>query len=363
VEWLQKQSWLILLAISITLTLLNPINVFGAVGKVTELTGPAEIVRNKKSTESKVNSPVEMNDTIVTAKARATLTFEDNTNVKITEQSKLVIDDFVYDPKKGTGKLAMKVVLGTARYASGQIAKSNPQNVNVQTPTATVAVRGTDFSMTVDELGRSLIVLLPSCDAKSCVTGAIVVKNDAGEVYMDQPYQATLVASLSTPPSKPTVLNLDQNNINNLLIVSKPKEVEEEIVVSKNPLDINFLNVDYLKYDELDKDHLKYDALSFNALDGELLGNVLDQSTRALLSSAVFFSEANRMLPGYNEDSGLKYALDDQDKLYLTKITTHTAQIIVHKEADLVINMLQSGVPTYQKVNTGGTTTININQR
>ena len=164
----------------VTLLLLtnNSEKLHAAVGKVSEQTGPTEIVRNKNSIPSKVGSGVEMNDTVVTAKAKAKLTFEDNTTVNITEQSKLVIDDFVYDPNKGSGKLAMKVVMGTARYASGQIAKSNPQSVNIQTPTATVAVRGTDFSMTVDELGRSIVMLLPSCDKKACVTGAIMVSTD-----------------------------------------------------------------------------------------------------------------------------------------------------------------------------------------
>jgi hypothetical protein len=124
------------LIVPVTLTillLLSPTS-FAGVGKISEQTGPTEIVRSKKSIESKVNSSVEMNDTIVTAKARAQITFEDNTTVKITEQSKLVIDDFVYDPKKGSGKVAMKVVLGTARYASGQIAKNNPQAVELTFP-------------------------------------------------------------------------------------------------------------------------------------------------------------------------------------------------------------------------------------
>ena len=53
--------------------------------------------------------------------------------------------------------------MGTVRYASGQIAKANPQQVGIQTPTATIAVRGTDFSMTVDEVGQSLVMLVPSC--------------------------------------------------------------------------------------------------------------------------------------------------------------------------------------------------------
>ena len=213
------------LAIAILLLSTSLTN-FAGVGKVTEQTGPTEIVRNKNSIPSKVGSGVEMNDTIVTAKAKAKLTFEDNTTVNITEQSKLVVDDFVYDPKKDSGKLAMKVVMGTARYASGQIAKTNPQQVAINTPTATVAVRGTDFSMTVDELGRSLIMLLPSCDEKKkqCVTGAISVKNDAGEVFMNEPYQTTVVASLSTPPTAPVVVSIDQSNINNLLIISPPKD-------------------------------------------------------------------------------------------------------------------------------------------
>lgn len=341
----------------------SPTN-WAGVGKVSEQTGPTEIVRNKKSLESKLNSPVEMNDTVVTAKSRATLTFDDNTTVKITEQSKLVIDDFVYDPNKGSGKLAMKVVLGTARYASGQIAKTNPQNVAVNTPTATVAVRGTDFSMTVDELGRSLIMLLPSCDSKSCVTGAIVVKNEAGEVFMDQPFQTTVVNSLTSAPSKPVIVNIDPSNINNSLIVSKPKEVEDDVSTqSASAIDINFLSVDYLKYDELDKDYLNYDALGFNELDGDLLGNVLDQTTKAMLNSEALLSDTGRMLPGYDASTGLKYAIDDNGMLYLTKISTHTAQVVVSKDANVVVNISQDGVPLSQKVNEGGTTTINIIQK
>ena len=232
------------LVIATLLLSISPISL-AAVGKITEQTGPAEIVRNKKSMPSSVNSGVEMNDTIVTAKAKAKLTFEDNTTVNITEQSKLVIDDFVYDPKKGAGKVAMKVVLGTARYASGQIAKNNPQAVDVKTPTATVAVRGTDFSMTVDELGRSLIMLLPSCDEKkkACVTGAIIVKNDAGEVFMNEPYQATIVSSLSTPPSSPVIVSIDQANINNLLIVAPPKEIKELQLEAKTALDLSLIHI------------------------------------------------------------------------------------------------------------------------
>lgn len=358
---------LIQLAI-VTLLLLTSHNNFAAVGKVTEQSGPTEIVRDKKSIPSSVNTGVEMNDTVVTAKAKAKLTFEDNTTVNITEQSKLVIDDFVYDSKKGSGKLAMKVVMGTARYASGQIAKSNPQAVDIKTPTATVAVRGTDFSMTVDELGRSLIMLLPSCNKKGCVTGAIEVSNDAGTVFMDVAYQTTVVASLALPPTKPVIVMLDQANINNLLIVAPPKEVKDDdnkkSQEAKGLLDINYLDKDFLKYNELDEDNLKrFSVLEMNYLDFNLLPNILDQQNAALSASQEAMLSLNTMLPGYNAASGLVYGIDDSDRLVLTKTGQHVAQVIVNKEANLTVMINQDGTQIVQRVNQAGTTVINIVQK
>lgn len=307
-----------------------------------------------------------MLDTVVTAKSKVLLTFEDHTTVKITEQSKLIIDDFVYDSNKGSGKLALKVALGTARYASGQIAKSNPQSVNIQTPSATIAVRGTDFSMTVDELGRSLVMLLPSCDKKSCVTGAILVSTDAGEVFMDVAYQTTIVASRDQAPTKPVIVNIDQANINNLLIVAPPKQVEEQKYTQENKtaLDINFLDKDLLKYDALDEDELKkFSLLDINQLNFDLLPNILDQANAALAASQESMLEQKTMLPGYNEGSGLKYGIDDNGKLVLVKIANHTAQVVIDKESNIVLNINQDGSPLTQKVNGGGTTTITINQK
>ena len=324
-------------------------------------------MRDRRSLASAVNSTVEMNDTIVTARARAELTFEDATRVKITEQSKLVIDDFVYDPKSGAGKLAMKVAMGTARYASGQIAKNSPQTVAIKTPTATIGVRGTDFSMTVDELGRSLIMLLPSCDEKSCVTGAIEVSNEAGSILMTQAYQATLVSSLTAPPMRPVIVSIDQLNINNMLIISPPREIKEEAnrsTETRTALDVNFLDRDFLKYNALDDNELnKRNALDTNYLDVDLLFNVLDASIAALMASMDSMTAQLTMLPRYDAASQLKYAVDDLDRLTLSRRTQHTAEITVHKEANAVLELWQEGIQTYQQINQGGSTRITIIQR
>ena len=347
----------------IILILLNATNTWGGIGKVSEQTGIAEIQRNKQSSPSSINSDIEMLDTIVTAKAKMKITFEDETTVNITEQSKLIIDDFVYDNKKSAGKLALKVAMGTVRYASGQIAKNNPQNVGLQTPTATVAVRGTDFSMTVDELGRSTIILLPSCDISGCVTGAIEVSTDAGMVFMNQAFQTTIVNSRDTPPSKPVIINIDQLNINNNLIVSPPiKAKDDSIKVEqvKTALDINFLDVDFLAYKQLDMNALNMrNEIDKNYLEAALLEDMLTAS------SSAFYDElaVGVMLPNYNPSSNLKFFVNDVEQLVLNKTTKHQFEIKIDKDSDITLNLNQEGVPLTQRVNKGETSKITIIQK
>jgi len=356
----------------ITLSLLSPINSWAAVGKVTEQTGPTEIIRDKKSISSKVNTSVEMNDAVSTAKARAELTFEDATKVKLTEHSKMIIDDFVYDSKKGSGKLAINMALGTARYASGQIAKNNPQQVAIKTPTATIAVRGTDFSMTVDELGRSLVMLLPSCDPRGgCVTGVIEVSSLAGVVVLDVPYQATLVNSAYQRPSEPVVIKIDQANINNMLIISKPSEIQEDVQAGMNKkekglLDFNALDVDLLRYTGLDENKLDDNrALDRNDLNVDLLAynelNELDRQNESLLSDELDIP----VLPGYasNRSLGLLYYFnDDQSKVTLYKAGTHNATATFDTTKNVTFTLIQDGQTIIQDVNKGATSTLVITQ-
>jgi len=225
------------------LVLQNTIAIAGdSIGVVADNKGSAcEVLRGKNKSPGLKGASIESMDTYLTQACSSNITFKDDTKVKITENSKLVIDDFVYDPKKSdAGKLAMKVTMGTVRYASGQIAKNNPQQVAVNTPTANIAVRGTDFSMTVDETGQSLVVLLPSCKDESqqkkyeleenlCKVGAIVVSNGAGVVTLDKAFEATYITSFDSRPTAPVVINTLESKINNNLILVRPHEVERAI--------------------------------------------------------------------------------------------------------------------------------------
>lgn len=224
----------LLLALLLTLTCPS----WAGIGTVSETKGTAcEVERNKKKLSGIKGADIESMDTYTTGACSSNITFKDDTKVKITENSRLLIDDFVFDPKASdAGKLALKVGMGTVRYASGQIAKNNPQQVNIKTPTATVAVRGTDFTMTVDETGESLVVLVPSCkdeseikrfelDEQRCKVGKIEVSTLAGTVTLDKAFEATYVTSMSVAPTSPVVVNTIEGKIGNNLIIVKPQEV------------------------------------------------------------------------------------------------------------------------------------------
>lgn len=311
---------------------------------------------------------IEMRDTITTANGRAGITFKDDTKVQITEHSRLVIDTFVYDDSRKTGKLSMKMALGTIKYASGQIARNDPQQVVVETPTATIGVRGTDFSGTVDEIGRSTIILLPSCPTgwrniqRDCIVGSITVTTDIGTVVLTRAFEAVNVQSRIAQP-KSFILNLSLDQINNLLIVTPPAPVRTETaaVRSHNPLDENLLGKDFLKYDELDKNQLdEYRRLDENFLDKDYLYNFLDAAGTQLLTNEL--AGFNAMLPKYDARSGLKYYVENDAVTLFRETVNAYASVTVPMYDSMTLRLAQEGLEIKQLVNSAGTTTITIRQ-
>jgi hypothetical protein len=200
------------------------------IGSVTESSGTAIIKRGKDTIQIVKGTEIKTNDKVETKNGKVKIVFKDNTNVTVTESSSLVIDDFVYDPKSGAGKLGLKAAAGTVRYVSGAIAK-DPKNVKINTPTAAIAVRGTDFVMAVSETGASMIMLMPTCEIEqninlkglSCGSGAIDVETPSGIVQLNRPYQATLVETLNGVPSPAVIVALNGMAIGNNLMVSPPQ--------------------------------------------------------------------------------------------------------------------------------------------
>jgi hypothetical protein len=228
---------------------------WAGIGEITASTGPGTIKRQEDKITGDVGTGLEMQDAITTQNGAWQLEFEDETRVDVTEHSRMVIDEFIYDPNTKTGTLSMKATLGAVRYASGQIAKNSRQRVNIRTPSATINVRGTDFMMIIDEIGGSMITLLPSCNSLgACVVGEISVESEVGQVIMNQAFQTTVVASPYSAPANPLIIDLPSNMLRAMLIVRKKQPYDEEL--ERVQPETNLLDIDFLKFDELDSDPL-----------------------------------------------------------------------------------------------------------
>ena len=347
-----------------------------AVGTITEqVNNPASIQRQKTTLTGAKGTGVEMEDAVRTTQGKVGITFADNTKVQVNENSKLVIDDFVYDPKKpSTGKLALNMASGTVRYASGAIAHNNANKVAINTPTATIAVRGTDFTATVDELGASTVILLPSCPTgyksiDDCKTGVIDVITDAGIVTLNIAFQATKVESRSQPPPKPVILKLSEDAINNMLIVAPPKELKEDKTTTrtemKSALDIDFLKEQGLvnALDAQEKE-IYQDKLSRNFLDQNFLANILDildAQMKAQLN--LLNTTSNRLLPDYVATTGITVDIQEP-KLTLARDTgSDYMSVTVPTAQNTTIYMTQGPLDFKNRVNSGGGTIITLIQK
>ena len=353
------------------------------IGTVTELKGSGEIVRESNVVGNTEGIALQSMDTARTDKGKMRLDFIDDTRVDVIENSILVIDDFVYDPSSGTGKLDMRAALGTVRYASGQIAKNSRQNVRVRTPSATISVRGTDFIRVVDEIGGSMVTLLPSCDSAGfCVTGEIKVETDEGFVVMNQAFQATQVSHSGQLPSKPVIISLDEDQINNLLILRKKTVVaeEEDQIRKRTKRLFDFLDIDALEFDELDEDVLAETIKDIWVTDldysvdyylGELLVDMIDQLNAAL--TALFRDELkasnqqlfNQQQGGYDETTRITLQIEDPSWI-VTRTSTdinNYLRLDLNQEYGYSINIGQSDEVIYDYLLGAGNNKIDITQR
>ena len=349
--------WLVLILLFLTTPSMAKI------GDVIQQKGVTNIERKGGDTFEKIDKDfdVESYDTVKTKNGRTAIQFLDETRVDVTENSKLVIDEFVYNPNTSTGSLSLKASFGTVRYASGQIAKNSRQNVKIRTPTAVVGVRGTDFSLTVDETGNSTIILLPSCTEvprpdggvdRLCVTGEIEVSSDMGFVILNQPFQATVVETAKSNPLKPVSLDLTEDMINNLLIVRRPKELTYEEESDRIKALASALDLDFLEFRELNKDYLAVDEdtwtseLDYDPLAQNFLYDALDASLAQVLKQLQdeFEQEERLRFLGRDDVTGITVIDQDPNYIYIREDAAgNYTRIELSKDTTYRINHNQAG--------------------
>lgn len=73
------------------------------------------------------------------------IVFRDGTLLTVGPATQLQIRDYAFEPKQANYAFSLYLAKGSAIYSSGKIGKLDPGAVKVDSPTATIGVRGTRF--------------------------------------------------------------------------------------------------------------------------------------------------------------------------------------------------------------------------
>ena len=338
------------------------------IGKISELKGNGEIVRDDKY-QAELEFGILSMDNVQTGNGRLKIDFIDGSELRVTEQSRITIDDFVYDPNPDKGKMAVTFLSGTARFATPKNKRINQENVSIKTPTAQISVRGTDFTITVDESGRSLVILLPN--EFGLPSGEILVSTASGSVVLNRSFQSTVASLNETNPSRPVILDLSLDLIDNMLIVNPPKEMNNKLestnveqgidLLSSSELDVDFLEFkeepQEIEFDRLDVDYLRVDLLS-DLIDQLLEIDGLEEKKEQNFTSGIDLRgttiglDSTTGLITFVEDSKLNMTRDSNGKIHLL-LDPATSYNIIFNVDSKTFNVL---------VNGGESNTISIRQ-
>jgi len=192
-----------------------------------------------------VKEPVFLGDE-VNSKIGASLQvlLKDNSTFTVGPQCSMVIDKFVYDPKKNNNSMSAKVKRGMFRFTSGKVSKTNPDNITVETPTATMGIRGTMVEVLVgpeaflcaekegllapdipmDHAGATLVILRgPGENTTSTSRPGVVDVRSAGQtVTLTESGTGVLVTNADQKPSEPFLVSESLFNFFNRRLRTQP---------------------------------------------------------------------------------------------------------------------------------------------
>lgn len=115
------------------------------------VSGNVKIIRDKSHLVA-ANGTQLMKQDIVTsgADSSAGIVFRDGTLLTVGSSTEIQISRYLFQPEEAKYDFSLYLKKGTAIYSSGKLGKLSPESVSMNTPRATVGVRGTRFIVKVD---------------------------------------------------------------------------------------------------------------------------------------------------------------------------------------------------------------------
>jgi len=122
-----------------------------SVGIVRSVSTDAFILRNETSIAAKINMKIMNGDVVKTGpNGSIGLIFDDDTIVSMGPNSEFAVEDFLFNPSEKKLSFVVRMLQGTFSYLSGQISKLVPGAVRLETPDATIGIRGTHVLVKVE---------------------------------------------------------------------------------------------------------------------------------------------------------------------------------------------------------------------
>lgn len=149
------------------------------IGRVVWVKGSLRAVMpNKEERLLQKTSVIYLKDTLITDdKSQAQIVYTDNTLMTFREGTTFFLNQYAYHPEaktKSAGKYVMDLIEGGFRTITGIIAKKNPDDYQVNTPVATIGVRGTDYAVYF----RKGEMFIGYYEGKPCVSGGGAKKTE-----------------------------------------------------------------------------------------------------------------------------------------------------------------------------------------
>lgn len=130
----------------------------------------------------------------------------DETTFAMSSEGRMVLDEMVCDPATQEGSVSMSVLQGVFTFVSGQVAKTDPDAMTLDTPVATIGIRGTQVGLDIRD-GESFNVHL--MEELGEFVGEVVVVNDGGVEVLNDANAFTQVSSFDAAPSPFSIVTVD----------------------------------------------------------------------------------------------------------------------------------------------------------
>ena len=128
------------------------------IGNVVNLSGSVFAVRTDGTrVELKEGDPVYQGDIIESSDDGAVgILLADETTFSMGQNGRIVLDEMIYDPATQEGSVKLSALQGVFTFVSGQVAKTDPDAMTLDTPVATISIRGTQVGLDVKPEGGGM---------------------------------------------------------------------------------------------------------------------------------------------------------------------------------------------------------------